>query len=120
MLYQNDAEMLFPARVIPALSDLRGRDWKQFVEHICTQPEDAPDLLAFSLMMIRLASCMTCNSDSYRALRGCTQCAAHTVAKFKGTDGDLIEQWKSARSDVVAYLASGQVPADMTAEAVIS
>jgi hypothetical protein len=113
MLYQNDAEMLFPARVIPSLRDLRGHDWKLFVDQVCTQAEDAPDVLAFSLMMIRLTSCLTCNSDSYRALRGCTQCAAHTVAKFKGSDRDLIEQWKSARTDVLTYLTSGQAPADM-------
>ena len=110
MLYQNDAEMLFPARVIPSLRDLRGHDWKTFVDRVSTQPESDPDVLAFSLMMIRLNSCMTCNSDSYRALRGCAQCAQHIVSKFKGTDKELIERWQVARSEIVAYLKLGVVP----------
>ena len=53
MLYQNDAEMIFPARVIPTLRNLRGQDWQQLVQQVMDLPEDAPDALAFSLMMIR-------------------------------------------------------------------
>ncbi len=113
MLYQKDAEMLFPARVIPALRDLRGYEWQQLVDQVSVQPEDAPDVLAFSLMIIRLNNCMSCTSDSFRALKGCTQCAQHTVARFKGTDEELIAQWENARSDVVVYLATGRAPADL-------
>ncbi len=109
MLYQNDAEVLFPARVIPSLRDLRGEDWEAFVDRVSAQPENDPDVLAFSLMMIRLNSCMTCNSDSYRALRGCMHCAQHVVSKFKGTDKDLIERWQAARSEIIEYLQLGAV-----------
>ena len=112
MLYQSDAEMLFPARVIPALRNLRGDDWKTFVDRIITQPESDPDVLAFGLLMIRLNSCITCNSDSFRALRGCTQCAQHTVARFKGTDNELIERWAAARQEIVTYLMTGLAPQD--------
>ncbi len=110
MLYQSDAEMIFPARVIPALRDLRGNDWRLLVERVSSQPEDAPDVLAFSLMMIRLAACMSCHSDSYRAMRGCTQCAQQTVARFKGSDAELIERWNSARADILTFLSTGAVP----------
>jgi hypothetical protein len=113
VLYQTDAEMLFPSRVIPSLSDLRGNDWKSFVEQVSAQPESDPDVLAFGLMMIRLGGCMTCTSDSYRALRGCTQCAQHIVARFKGSDLDLIERWQAARCEIVEYLQSGLVPEDV-------
>jgi hypothetical protein len=112
VLYQNDAEMLFPARVIPLLRDLRGGEWQQFVDRICQQPENDPDVLAFGLLMIRLNSCITCTSDSFRALRGCTHCAQHTVARFRGSDQDLISQWQAARKEIVAYLASGTVLQD--------
>lgn len=110
MLYQNDAEMLFPDRVIPSLRELRGNDWKALVEQVSSQSASDPDLLAFGLMMIRLSACMSCHSDSYRALRGCTNCAQQTVARFKGTDSDLIERWRAARAEIQAYLAEGTAP----------
>jgi hypothetical protein len=110
VLYQSDAEMLFPSRVIPALRDLRGNDWKHFIDHVSNCPESDPDVLAFGLLMIRLNGCITCNSDSYRALRGCTQCAQHTVARFKGSDNDLIHRWQEARLEIVAYLEAGVMP----------
>src|SRR5437870_1548870 len=34
IMYQTDTEMLFPTRVIPALKQLRGPDWKQLVEKV--------------------------------------------------------------------------------------
>ena len=113
MLYQSDAEVLFPARVIPSLRDLRGKDWQAFVDRVSAQPESNPDVLAFGLMMIRLNSCMTCTSDSFRALRGCTNCAQHIVSKFKGTDVDLIERWEAARTEIMAYLSSGMALREM-------
>src|SRR5258707_13552644 len=110
LLYQNDAEVLFPARVIPSLRDLRGEDWEAFVDRVSAQPENAPDVLAFSLMMIRLNSCMTCHADSYRAMRGCTICAQQVIARFRGTDGDLIARWQAARADILHYLMTGDMP----------
>jgi hypothetical protein len=104
--------MLFPSRVIPALRDLRGADWKAFIERVSTCPESDPDVLAFGLMMIRLNGCMTCTSDSYRALKGCTHCAQHTISRFKGTDSDLIERWQVARGEIMNYLDKGLLPQD--------
>lgn len=108
MLYQSDAEMIFPPRVIPSLRNLRGEAWKTLIDQVLSQPESAPDVLAFSLMMIRLNACMSCHSDSYRAIRGCTGCAQQTVMRYKGSDGDLIAQWQTARRDIVTYLTTGQ------------
>ena len=53
-MYQPDAELLFPARVIPALEGLRGERWDELVNSVCSQPEGSLDGLSFSLMMIRL------------------------------------------------------------------
>jgi hypothetical protein len=102
--------MLFPVRVIPTLRQLRGDDWKLLVDEVSGQPETAPDVLAFGLMMIRLGACLTCHSDSYRAMRGCTLCALQTISRYKGTDQQLVELWQAARADIGAYLRTGCLP----------
>lgn len=103
-MYQNDAEMLFPARVIPCLRDLRGESWHELVEEVCEQPEKSVDALAFSLLMIHLAGCLTCHSDSYRAMQGCTTCARQTVSRFKGTDSEMLQEYVEARAEVDSYM----------------
>jgi hypothetical protein len=110
VFYLTDAEMLFPVRVIPSLRNLRGADWKSLVDQLSIQSETDPDVLAFALMMIRLSTCMTCHSDSYRAMRGCTVCASQTISRFKGTDDELIKLWQAARLDIEAYFTAGRVP----------
>jgi hypothetical protein len=110
-VYRNDAEVLFPVRVIAALRDLRSARWQQLVEHVIARPENDPDVLAFVLMMIRLDGCLTCHPDSFRALNGCTLCARQCVNRFKGTDDDLLRLWEMARSDVLRWLTTGQPPA---------
>lgn len=110
MLYQEDAEMLFPARVIGSLRYLRGEKWQKLVEHVINRPESDPDLLAFGLVMIRLNGCLTCHADSYRAMRGCTLCARQSVSRYRGTDEDLIDQWHEARREVLHWLITGEPP----------
>ncbi len=103
-MYNEDTEMLFPPRVIPTLRDLRGDGWRDLVDHIV--PLEATDLdrLAFVLLMIRLGGCSNCQSDSFRAMRGCTQCAQQTVRRFRGGEGDLLKSFNEARSDVDRYV----------------
>lgn len=110
MLYQADTDVLFPPRVIPTLADLRGPTWRDLVDHILSLPEDHPDVLGFMMLMVRLNSCITCHADSYRAMRGCTFCARQSVARFKGTDEDLIELWNNARQEVLHWLETGILP----------
>jgi radical SAM superfamily enzyme len=54
--------------------------------------------------MVRLGGCVSCNADSFRAMRGCTQCARQTVRRFRGTDQDLVEQFNEAKADVEKHL----------------
>lgn len=110
MLYQSDTEMLFPPRVIPALAGLRGPDWRALTERLAVLPQHDPDILAFTLMMIRLAGCMTCHPDSYRAMRGCTLCAQQAISRFKGTDQELIAHWQQARQEIEHWQQTGTVP----------
>jgi hypothetical protein len=109
-MYQKDAEVLFPARVIASLRGLRGQVWQTLVDRVIDRPEDDPDVLAFGLMMIRLGNCLPCQSDSYRAMRGCTFCARQTVIRFKGTDNNLLALWEVARLDVLRWLQTGKPP----------
>jgi hypothetical protein len=109
-VYQKDAEVLFPARVIASLRHLRGEKWQQLVDHVLAQPEGSLDALAFSLMMIRLDGCLTCHSDSYRALRGCTVCASQTVNRFRGADDDLLHLWEVARAEILIWYTTGIPP----------
>ena len=109
-MYQNDAEVLFPPRVLRSLRHLRGVAWQQLVEHVMQQPESAPAMLAFSLLMIRLDGCLTCQADSFRAMRGCTACAQQAISRFKGSDEDLVQLWETAYSDIIRWLETGRLP----------
>lgn len=96
----SDNDILFPHHVIPSLKDLRGDEWADLVERISKLPENHEDTLAFMLMMIRLNNCMGCETDSYRAMRGCTSCAHQTLRRFKGEDSELLQMFQKAVKDV--------------------
>jgi hypothetical protein len=106
-------ELLFPPHLIPDLADLRGKEWRQLVEHVASQPETHPDTLAFCLMMIRLNACLGCVSGSYRFMRGCELCSQQTISRYQGTDEELIELFHQARNDLERY-AEGQI--ELTAD----
>ncbi|MGA2111916.1 MAG: hypothetical protein ABSG98_07175 [Anaerolineales bacterium] len=110
-MYHEDAEMLFPLRVSHSLRDLRGISWRRLVDRLSRLEEDNPDALAFALMMIRLDGCMTCQADSYRAMRGCTACARQAVLRFRGTDQELVKLYERARKDILVFLEDRPVSA---------
>lgn len=96
-----DSEILFPARAIPELRDARtGTTWRNLIDKLSKQPETSEDVLAFSLLMIKLGNCLTCDLDSYRANLGCTQCAHRTVQGFKGTDEALVKKIEESRKEL--------------------
>ncbi len=99
-----DNELLFPPHAIPILAHSKGKKWKELVERVAALPEDHPESLAFSLMMIRLDGCMGCETDSYRAMRGCRACALQTLRRFKAPDGELLRRYREAMNDLQAYL----------------
>ena len=84
-------ELMFPPAVIPQLRDQRGPEWQKLVDRVLTLDEDDPEVLAFVLMMIRLDGCMECETDSYRAMRGCNNCATQTLRRLKTPDRDLLK-----------------------------
>jgi hypothetical protein len=104
-----DSEILFPSRCIPQMRNLRGPEWAELVDHVTSLADGHEDVLALSLMMIKMASCLTCDLDSYRASLGCCTCARRTVVGFKGSDRDLINSFQEVREEVRTYLATGQL-----------
>ncbi len=96
-------ELLFPPRLIPTLRDLRGDVWRELVDAVTPLPEDHPDKLAFCLMIIRLDSCLSCMSGSYRFMRGCELCATQSVSRFQGTDEELVALHQKAKEDLARY-----------------
>jgi hypothetical protein len=104
-----ESEILFPTHCISQLAGLRSPEWRALIERIASLPETHEDSLAFSLMMIKFNSCLTCDLDSYRASLGCATCAKRMVAGFKGADKLLLRKFEEARQEIVAYLeATGQ------------
>ena len=97
-------QLLFQPQVIPHLADVRGPAWQELVERVKVLPEDHPESLAFQLTMIRLDGCMECETDSYRAMRGCQACAQQTLRRFKRTDEELLSRYCNALNEVNAFL----------------
>jgi hypothetical protein len=103
-MYVN-TEIMFPPSVIPALRDACGSEWRGLVDRVARLDETDPESLAFSLMMIRLNGCLDCETDSFRAMRGCTACALQTVRRYRANERELLRLYKAALHDVKAYLA---------------
>lgn len=107
-MYTNN-EILFPHHVLPALRNLRGPQWRQLVERVLTLPETHEETLALMLLMIRLDGCMVCETDSYRAMRGCAGCAVQTLRRHKGGDEELLELFQQALDDVREFAGQNSV-----------
>jgi hypothetical protein len=99
-----DTEILFPMRAISSLSDLRGNEWQKLVNLVDNKDEIDPDKIAFSALVIKLAGCLGCSADSFRALRGCTQCSKLVIKRYKGTDGDLLKLYEDTRNEIERFL----------------
>lgn len=105
-----DNELLFPTNAITNLKNARDAEWGGLVDRVCRLPEDHVERLAFSLMMIRLDGCLNCETDSYRAMKGCVACAKQTLRRYKGSDRELRVEYEIALGDVESFLAVSIVP----------
>jgi hypothetical protein len=104
MMMYTDNALFFPVESIAALRSLRGAAWQALVERILSLPTTHEETLAFMLMMIRLNGCLGCETDSYRAMRGCSVCAVQTLRRFKGEDSDLLCMFQRALADVHQFM----------------
>ncbi len=105
-----DNELLFPPHVVGQLKNARDAEWGGLVDRVSRLPEDHTERLAFSLMMIRLDGCLNCETDSYRAMKGCVACAKQTLRRYKGSNRELLSEYEKAFRDVESFLAVSVVP----------
>ncbi len=103
-VYNSDTDLMFPLRVIPNLRNLRGDDWKAIVEEVLDDNAPLVKQAGFTLMMVKLGGCQGCSVDSFRGMRGCTQCARQTIRRFRGADLDLTRQYQQAQTEVERHL----------------
>ena len=97
-------EIMFPPAIIPELANVGGAKWRWMVEKVATLDETAPETLAFCLMMIRLCGCLECETDSFRALRGCTVCAQQSARRFGHNEQEIQKIYRLALQEVQTYL----------------
>lgn len=98
-MYMQNA-LLFPREAIRSLRHARGARFGQLVEHVASLPECHEEVLAFMLMIIQLNGCVSCATDSYRAMNGCALCAYRVLKRFKGTDEELFARHADALREV--------------------
>ena len=111
------AEILFPAKPIPSLKDLRGPQWADLVTQVSPLPETHPDAPAFCLLVIERDGCLNCYAGSYKFMRGRAACAKQTVIQFKGSDAELLKMYKQAHKDIEGYLRKQERKADFALKA---
>ena len=105
-MYNADTELLYPMRVTPNLKNIRDEEWNSLIDRIVSKECSPKEHLAFTLMMVRLDGCINCNTDSFRAMRGCTQCARQNIKRFRGNDSELLDQFDQATIEVEKYLVT--------------
>jgi hypothetical protein len=98
-----DTELIFPTRILPLLKDLRGENWKQTISEVLDK-SDLVSNVGITLLMIKIAGCITCNADSYRAIRGCTLCSQQAIKRYKGTDKELYKYFMKSCKRVKIFL----------------
>jgi hypothetical protein len=104
MLQSSEIDLLFPSRAIDPLRKLRGERWEGLIDNLADLEPTDPERVAFVLFMVRISSCTTCQSDSYRAMRGCVLCSSNTIKRYKGTDQNLIDLYNEAKKDLSEYM----------------
>lgn len=105
--------LLFPREAIRYLRQARGPRFMQLVDHIAALPECHEELLAFMMMMVQLNGCVSCATDSYRAMNGCGLCAYRVLKRFKGSDEELLARFADALRDIRAFQREGRPAASL-------
>ena len=107
-MFNSDTELFFPIRVIPSLAQVRSTEWEELVLRVSADEATEVEQIAFTNLIVRLAGCAGCDADSFRAMRGCTQCARLVIKRYKGTDKDLLTQYEVCMGEVTEFLKKRQ------------
>jgi hypothetical protein len=103
-MYNSDTELLFPLRVVPSLNGIRGAEWQSLLDRVSAPNAAVADQVGFVLLMVRMGGCVGCNADSFRAMKGCTQCARQNIKRHRGTDQELVELFEQTRKEAETFL----------------
>ena len=98
------SEIMFPSHLIPQLSEAGGKEWKKLIDHVAALEETDAERLALALLMIRLGGCLECETDSFRAMRGCAPCAQQTARRYRTQEKEMLKQYKAALKEVQEHL----------------
>jgi hypothetical protein len=107
-----DTELIFPLRVLPELKNFRSEIWGSLIEKTINKSYDLSGQIAMILLMTRVAGCITCNADSYRAIRGCTLCAQQSLKRFKGSDKELENYYEKYQEKANKFLEKKIIEAE--------
>ena len=107
------SEILFPHNCIRGLRNLLDAPWADLVDQVGRLDESTEDSLAFSLMMIKLCGCISCDMGSYKASLGCDICSQRAVATAKGSSQLLMRRYEKACADIRRYLEHGKADIEM-------
>ena len=91
----------------PTVADVRAmkaRGQKISMLYVTTLEEAHPESLAFTLTIIKLDGCLDCETDSFRAMRGCVLCALQTLRRYRKDERELLKLYKESLKEVQAYL----------------
>jgi hypothetical protein len=97
-------DLLFPSRAIEPLRKLRGERWENLINDLVELDPESLERIAFVLLMVRMGGCTTCQSDSFRAMRGCIMCSSNTIKRYKGDDQSLLELYNEAKKEIMRYI----------------
>lgn len=108
----NSIDLIFPSRAIELLGNIRTERWENLVNDLLELEPTDPARIAFVLLMVRIGGCTSCQSDSFRAMRGCILCSITTIKRYKGDDQNLIDLYDDAKKDIIRYM-KGRIDYDV-------
>jgi hypothetical protein len=97
-------QLLFHPDVIPSLENVREESWAEYIRSLHDLSETDPRKLGLCLTMMQLNKCIDCETDSFRAMRGCEECSVQTVRRYRGDDKSLMQKCADNASHVQEFL----------------
>ena len=97
-------ELVFPPRLISGLRDLRDSTWVELVDRMSGLDVSNIERMAFELLMVRWSGCVNCQADSFRAMQGCSLCAAQAVRRYRGSNNELQRVLSDAAHEISSFL----------------
>jgi hypothetical protein len=98
-------EWMFPVSATPLIREARGDEWRELTEYVESLDEEHEDSLAFTLMMVKICGCLSCQPGGYKLSLGCSTCAFRASANLKGSDNQVLRRYQAAREEVRTFLS---------------